>query len=85
MAIGPWPSSPDLPSATKALVQDGAQCISIVPMFLGGGKHAREDLPVLVADLQALYPGVRFKLTPAIGEEARLVQLLALIALESLH
>ena len=38
-------STPDLETATGTLVQQGVQAITILPMFLGVGKHAREDLP----------------------------------------
>ncbi|MBI2750377.1 MAG: CbiX/SirB N-terminal domain-containing protein [Burkholderiales bacterium] len=77
-------SRPDLPTAVADLVSHGVTTVSVLPLFLGVGKHAREDLPRLVAELQALHPGVRFKLNPSIGEDARLVQLLAEIALDSL-
>lgn len=77
-------SKPDLPTVVDALVQAGASGISIIPMFLGVGRHAREDLPLIVADLRQQHPGVEFSLAPAVGENARLVQLLADIALEGL-
>jgi sirohydrochlorin cobaltochelatase len=77
-------SRPDLPTAVADLVSHGVTTVSVLPLFLGVGKHAREDLPRLVAELQALHPGVRFKLNSSIGEDARLVQLLAEIALDSL-
>ena len=77
-------STPDLATATQTLVQRGVQSIRILPMFLGVGKHAREDLPQLVAELRARYPDTEFVLKAAVGEDARLVQLLAQIALDSL-
>nr|WP_315491457.1 CbiX/SirB N-terminal domain-containing protein [uncultured Rhodoferax sp.] len=77
-------STPDLATATQTLVQRGVQSIRILPMFLGVGKHAREDLPQLVAELRARYPDTEFTLKAAVGEDARLVQLLAQIALDSL-
>lgn len=73
-------TEPDLPSCTAELVQAGVQAITIVPMFLGVGKHAREDLPVIVSTLVQTYPEVTFQLQPAIGEEARVVDLLAQLA-----
>jgi sirohydrochlorin cobaltochelatase len=76
-------SAPDLAAAVATLVDAGVQSITIVPMFLGVGKHAREDLPVLVAQLRQQHPVVQFTLQPAIGEDARLVQLLAHMALDS--
>jgi sirohydrochlorin cobaltochelatase len=76
-------TTPDLPQAVQDLVQEGAQSITIVPMFLGTGKHAREDLPQLVAGLRAHHPGVHFTVQGAIGEDARMVALMASIACET--
>lgn len=77
-------STPDLATATESLLQRGVQSVTILPMFLGVGKHAREDLPILVAELRASNPNVQFTLQPAVGEDGRLVQLMAQIALEGL-
>lgn len=77
-------STPDLATATQVLVQSGVHSVTILPLFLGVGKHAREDLPQLVAQVQAAHPMVTFTLKPAVGEDPRLVQLLAQIALDSL-
>ena len=77
-------SQPDLPTATAALVAQGVAEITIVPMFLGVGKHAREDLPVIVAALRESHPQVAFQLQRAVGENPLLVALLADIALDKL-
>ena len=74
-------TAPDLASTTAELAALGIGSLTIVPMFLGVGRHAREDLPVLVAALQNDYPAVRFLLQPPVGEDARVVDLLAQIAL----
>jgi len=75
-------SKPDLPTATLALLDRGVHAVTILPMFLGVGKHAREDLPILVDALQASHPDVQFTLQPAVSEDSRLVRLLAEIALD---
>jgi sirohydrochlorin cobaltochelatase len=59
---------------TKALV------LRIVPMFLGMGKHAREDLPELAIQLRATHPQVTFEIAATIGEDERVTRLLAHIA-----
>jgi sirohydrochlorin cobaltochelatase len=74
-------STPDLPTAVATFVDQGIDIITIVPMFLGVGKHAREDLPQLVSQLEQRYTGVQFSLQPAVGENPRLISLLAEIAL----
>lgn len=76
-------STPDLATATQTLLNTGIQTITIVPMFLGVGRHAREDLPLLVDQLRQQYPRVQFTLKPAVGEDPRLIQLLAQIALNT--
>jgi sirohydrochlorin cobaltochelatase len=75
-------STPDLATVCHALVDQGCKEIAVLPMFLGGGKHAREDLPLLIAGLRQQYPAVQFDLKPAVGEDPRLIQLLAGIAAE---
>ncbi|GAA4421669.1 CbiX/SirB N-terminal domain-containing protein [Acidovorax lacteus] len=71
---------PDLPTAVRQMLDHGHQHIVIVPMFLGIGKHAREDLPLLVEQLRAEHPQAVFHLQPAIGEDLRMTRLMADIA-----
>lgn len=73
-------STPDLPQAVQELVDEGASTVTIVPMFLGTGKHARADLPVLVDSLRAQHPAVVFVVQGAIGEDPRMTALMASIA-----
>ena len=75
-------TTPDLPQAVEDLVDQGATAVTIVPMFLGTGKHAREDLPVLVAELRARHPRVQVHVQAAIGEDPRMTALMADIACE---
>ena len=72
---------PDLASSAAELVALGVEQITVVPFFLGVGKHAREDLPVLMLELQTQHPQVAFILRPAIGEEAQMIELMARISL----
>lgn len=74
-------TQPDLATATARLVAVGVQRITVVPMFLGIGKHAREDLPSLVDALRGQHPGITFHLQCAVGEDPRLIQQIAHIAL----
>ena len=74
-------TKPDLPTAVEELVTRGVRKITVVPMFLGVGRHAREDLPVLMAELRAKHPDVHYVLQSSVGEDQRLTDLLAHIAL----
>ena len=73
--------SPDLPQTVDELVAQGHLRIRIVPMFLGIGRHAREDLPLLVANLRQRHPALSLELQPAIGEQPELTRCMARIAL----
>ena len=72
---------PDLPSAAARLIEQGARSLHVVPLFLGIGKHAREDLPLLMDALRAAHADVTFTVAPAVGEDPRVIELLARIAL----
>lgn len=72
---------PDLPTSAAELVQLGVTSITVVPLFLGVGKHAREDLPLLMQSLQDTHPQIAFVLRPAIGDETKMIELMAQIAL----
>ena len=80
--------APSLPDAVQELLAESASHnthithITVVPMFLGTGKHAREDLPVLVQALRNAHPSVQFHIQPAIGENPRMTALMAEIASE---
>jgi len=75
-------TEPDLGAAVHELAADGVTSITVVPMFLGVGRHARQDLPELVRELALRYPQVQFDLQPAIGEHPLVVDLMATIALD---
>jgi sirohydrochlorin cobaltochelatase len=74
--------APSLPVAVSELVAAGAGQVTVVPMFLGTGRHAREDLPRLVEQLRATHPDVAFVLQKPVGEDGRVLDLIAQIALE---
>ncbi|MBV8617851.1 MAG: CbiX/SirB N-terminal domain-containing protein [Curvibacter sp.] len=75
--------APNLAGACAELVAQGQRRIRVVPMFLGVGRHAREDLPVLLQSLQTAHPGIELELLPAIGESAHIVNALATLALSA--
>jgi len=75
--------APDLRTAAATLIGDGVTAIRVVPLFLGMGRHVREDLPRLLDELRALHSGVAFELAGAVGEEPDVIELLARKALET--
>ncbi|RTD97919.1 cobalamin biosynthesis protein CbiX [Variovorax atrisoli] len=76
-------ATPDLATAAETLIGGGATAVRVVPLFLGMGKHAREDLPQQVEALRQRWPAVGFSLARIVGEEPELVDLLARIAVKS--
>jgi len=74
-------TAPDLPTAGAEMVALGLEEIRVLPMFLGVGRHAREDLPLLMDALRQAHPQVRWVLQPTVGEDPRLLDLLADLAL----
>lgn len=73
--------APDLPTAVAALIAGGATTVKVVPLFLGMGKHVREDLPSLIDTLRATHPTATFTLSQTVGEAPEVIDLLARIAL----
>ena len=76
-------TEPSLPDAAASLITTGVSNITILPMFLGVGRHAREDLPALITELKQNHPHTSFQVQPAVGENSQVLDLLAEIALSS--
>jgi sirohydrochlorin cobaltochelatase len=72
---------PSLPDAANDFVAAGCRHLRIFPLFLGVGKHAREDLPLLVAQIMASHPQVTVELMATAGESPALIALMADLAL----
>jgi len=75
--------TPNLEDVIAEMAAKGVDHIRIAPMFLGVGKHAREDLPELVRALQLTHPTIRFDLKPSIGEHPELIAAITKILLAS--
>lgn len=73
--------APSLPDAATDLIASGTRHIRVFPIFLGVGKHAREDLPLLIEQIRTAHPGVAIELLPSAGEYEQLTLLMADIAL----
>lgn len=74
-------TEPNLPTVAAELVAAGATSLCVVPMFLGVGRHAREDLPELITQIQTAHPKLHVTCQSAVGEQPALLDLLAEIAL----
>jgi len=76
-------TTPDLATAVHQVLAEGAGTVTIWPMFLGLGRHAREDLPRLVDALRAQHPQARFCLQAAIAEHPGVLQAMAQAMLQA--
>jgi len=72
--------TPSLPEAAAELIAAGAGQLRVFPLFLGVGKHAREDLPLLIEDIQSTHPEVVIELLLTAGEFPQMTALMAEIA-----
>ena len=76
-------TQPDLPECVAQLIQMGVQQVRILPLFLGMGRHAREDLPALLVDIQRSHPNLNFEVLPVLGENSEWIDLTCKIALHN--
>lgn len=76
---------PTLDALVAQLAAGGTTAVSVWPMFLGAGRHAREDLPRLVEALRARYTGIAFSLQPAIAEHPQVLEAMATATLQLAH
>ena len=73
--------APGLVDAGHALAQAGCARVDVVPLFLGAGGHVRKDLPLLLDELAAQHPQIRWQLRGAIGEVETVINAMAQAAL----
>lgn len=69
-------AGPSVADGVAACVQAGATEIVAFPYMLSPGKHSTRDIPRLVAEAAASYPGVRCRVTPAFGVHDRLAEVI---------
>jgi len=68
---------PSLAGAIAALAAEGAASVRVVPVFLGQGGHAKQDLPKLVAAARERHPTLRIDLDAPIGEQPSVIDAIA--------
>ncbi|MEQ1882181.1 MAG: CbiX/SirB N-terminal domain-containing protein [Burkholderiales bacterium] len=68
---------PALAEAVAGVVADGADSITLVPLFLAQGGHLKQDLPRLLEDIRQDYPGAQIEVTQAIGDSQVLTDAIA--------
>lgn len=76
--------APSLPDAVEQLAADGVAEIVVVPVFLAQGGHLKRDVPVLVEQAAQRHPQCTFRLVPAVGEDAGVLEAMGDYALAAL-
>lgn len=74
---------PSLEEAIDTLAGQGVTRISVVPIFIGPGRHVLKDLPQLAANAMDRHPGLEIDLAPAVGEAPEVIDAMALVALNA--
>ncbi len=69
-------NKPDLPEAIDTLAGKGIKKIVIIPLFLYNGIHMQEDIPAVIAEMTAKYPGLEVVLAKNLGADNRIVDVL---------
>jgi sirohydrochlorin ferrochelatase len=70
-------AEPSIATAYDRCVQRGAERIIVTPYFLGPGKHWTHDIPRLTAAAAEKHPGTRYHVTPTLGIDELILDLLA--------
>ena len=73
-------AEPSISDGFAACVRRGASEVVAFPYMLSPGKHSTGDIPRLVAQAAAAFPGVAFTVTPAFGVHEKLAELILLRA-----
>jgi sirohydrochlorin ferrochelatase len=69
-------AEPSLATAYAKCVAQGATRMVVCPYFLGPGKHWTEDIPRLAAAAAQAFPGTHFHVTPTLGIDDLILDLL---------
>lgn len=61
---------PGIEDCVAALCERSPGCkVAVLPLFFSSGRHLREDVPAMIADIEQRYPA-SITLLPALGEQS---------------
>ena len=69
-------AEPSIATAYGRCVARGAVRVVVVPFFLGPGKHWTQDIPRLTAEIAARFPQTSYHITPTLGIDDLMLELL---------
>ena len=76
-------TQPNLAEAVAKLSACGYKKIKIAPIFLGVGKHLKEDLPLLIQKIRSQNPEIEIFCQTSIGESEKVIDAIANTVLAS--
>jgi sirohydrochlorin ferrochelatase len=65
-------AEPTIAQGIAACVRRGASEVIAFPYMLSPGKHSTRDIPRMIDEAAAQFPGVKFSVTPAFGVHEKL-------------
>ncbi len=74
---------PSLEESIECLANRGVTRISVVPIFIGPGRHVLKDLPQLAANAMDRFPGLEIELAAPVGEAQEVIDAMADFALNA--
>ncbi len=70
-------AEPSIEEGFAQCVAAGARRIAALPLFLGAGRHQKRDVPDVLIEAQAAYPGVTLRYGAPLGSQLHLIDVLA--------
>lgn len=67
-------AEPSIAETFAACVRDGATAVVVHPYFLSPGRHSQSDIPRMVAEAAAAFPGVEFCVTEPLGLHEKIAE-----------
>ncbi len=76
-------TQPSLDESIECMVRRGVTAISVVPIFIGPGRHVLKDLPQLAANAMDRHPTLEISLAAPVGEAQEVIDAMAKFALST--
>lgn len=68
-------NKPDLSETLDCVIEQGADRVIIMPLFLYNGIHMQQDIPQLIAEEKVKNPNVEIVVTSNLGADNRIVEI----------
>jgi sirohydrochlorin cobaltochelatase len=76
-------TQPSFDESIECMVRRGVTAISVVPIFIGPGRHVLKDLPQLAANAMDRHPTLEISLAAPVGEAQEVIDAMAKFALNA--